>query len=663
MPFWWRRRRKPWWGTLRRRRVQRYKRRRRTRFRRRRRPPYGRRRRRRRKTRKVRRKKKQIIVKQWQPDSIVKCKIKGLGCLVAGAQGRQFFCYTNEIDSYPQPKAPGGGGFGAEVYTLQYLYKQWLARKCIWTKSNDYKDLCRYTGTKIRFFRHQTTDFIASYARQPPFELTKDTYADLHPVSMLLSKHHVVIPSKKTKPGGRNTVTLHIKPPKQMLSKWYFQEPFSSVGLFQLQATSANLGFSYYGPNYQSRLLTFYALNTNFYTQVNWAQTRAQSATPPYYTPYPQYPTTTWPKYTYPTASGTTSTVTPNPTNYYESINYDKGFFQTKVLIATKIEYNQVAQHETPVTLARYNPDLDDGTDTAVWLTSIISDSHWSQPKDKDLIIVGRPLWMALYGMWNYVIKHKQDKNFLKSYMFVVQSSAIKLINNTNQKVFPILDLSFIQGKMPYGELLTENDKKFWYPSCYKQQETIAAIVEVGPYIPKYSNLKESTWELKYMYTCYFKWGGPEIADQPVQNPEKQRTYDVPDTLYKTIQVSDPLKQSCKAMLRAWDYRRGIITTTALKRMQSHLQTDSSLESDSGETPQKKKKTTAEIPTAQEENQEIQSCLRSLFEEDTCQDPQNLQHLIEFQQQQQQKLKHNIIKLLIDLKKKQRILQLQTGVE
>ncbi len=186
MPFWWRRRRKPWFGPRFRRYRRNYKtRRRRYRYRNQYRRPARRRRRRRRK-RKVRRKLKRITIKQWQPERIVKCKIKGVGVLVAGADGSQNRCYTETKDDYTQPKAPGGGGFGLEVFTLEYLFKQWLARKNIWTKTNDYTDLVRYTGCTFRFFRHPDTDFIIKYSRQPPFQLDKDTFPDCHPQNMLL---------------------------------------------------------------------------------------------------------------------------------------------------------------------------------------------------------------------------------------------------------------------------------------------------------------------------------------------------------------------------------------------------------------------------------------------------------------------------------------------
>ncbi len=62
---------------------------------------------------------------QWQPDSIRKCKIKGHGCLVLGGQGRQMYCYTNVKTQTVAPKTPSGGGFGYEVYSLNYLYSEY----------------------------------------------------------------------------------------------------------------------------------------------------------------------------------------------------------------------------------------------------------------------------------------------------------------------------------------------------------------------------------------------------------------------------------------------------------------------------------------------------------------------------------------------------------
>nr|UHK04463.1 MAG: ORF1 [Torque teno midi virus] len=650
MPFWWRRRRRPWFGTWRKRRYTFRQKKRRRRFPRR----YKRRRttrRRRRRRKKVRRKKQTIPVRQWQPDSITKCKIKGFGCIVAGAEGSQMYCYTDQREKYPQPKAPGGGGFGCEVYSLQYLYQQWKAHRNIWTKSNDYKDLCRFTGAKIRIFRHPTTDFVFRYHRQPPFDIKKDTYTSIHPLNMLLSKHHRVILSRKSKPTGKQSVVVKIKPPKQMITKWFFQEEFTKFDLLQLDCSAANMEYAIYGPNTQNSNLTMFALNTKFYQIHSWQKDIGDNP----YLPYAQYPRTKPVTYTYPGARGDQDYQLTLST-YYPSINWETGLFNWRVLQAKSVKWDSTPHHERPVTIVRYNPDKDTGEKNVVYVVSITSNSSWRIPDDKDLSIAGLPLWMAIFGFWDYILHVKGTDDFFKYHMFVVKSPAIELITATQQDTFPLIDLTFLKGQMPYGETLTDNYKKLWYPTAYQQVQTLNNIVKCGPYIPKYDNLPSSTWNLMYHYTFYFKWGGPEMDDQPVQNPEDQGKYPVPDHLTQTVQVSNPLRQQYKAMLRAWDYRRGIVTSTALKRMSEHLELNSTLESDDTEPAKKKKKITAQIRNPEEENKEIQTCLQSLFEESTFQEtPQetDMLHLIQQQQQQQQKLKYNIIQLLTELKTKQ----------
>nr|UHS18405.1 MAG: hypothetical protein [Gammatorquevirus sp.] len=657
MPFWWRRRKKFWYGRRRRRPL--YKRRKR-RFRRQYRRPARRRGRRRRRRRKVRRKKQKITLKQWQPDRIVKCKIKGLGCLVAGAEGRQYQCYTDDIDEYPPPKTPGGGGFGIEVYTLQYLYKQWVARKNIWTRSNDYTDLCRYTGTKITVMRHPTTDFVVAYNRMPPFHLQKDTYLLCHPVNLLLSKHHKVILSRQNHPTGKNSVSFKIKPPKLMITNWFFQREFCTKELFELRAAACNMGYSYYGPNTQSRLLTFFSLNVNFFQRHNWANASVEGGHG--YIPYPGYPLTSTVTYKYKNAKGESQTyeMAP-PKTYTDTVNYTTGFFNSRVLSAYEVSVKPTGKtHTTPLTLARYNPDLDNGKDTYIWLVSTVANSNWQTPKDADLVVAGYPLWMGFYGLWNYLERLKKLE-YITTGLFVVKSPAIKLISAQEQTIFPILDSNFVNGKMNWDQLLTDQQMKLWYPTGLFQQQIINSFIQCGPYIPKYSNLKSSTWELTYKYTSYFKWGGPELTDQPVQDPSPKTEYDITDNIQGTVQIQDPLKQKYQQLLRAWDIRRGTFTKTALKRMYENLETDESICSHETEPTKKKKKTAPQLKLPQEENQEINQALLSLCEESTCQE-QDLHKLIQHQQQQQKQLRRDLIDIILDLKNKQRILQLQTGL-
>nr|UHM26822.1 MAG: ORF1 [Torque teno midi virus] len=659
MPFWWRRRRKPWFGRWRFRRRTYKTRTNRRRYRRKPRPSFRRRRRRRRRH-KVRRKRQRIAIKQWQPDSITKCKIIGLGTLVGGAEGNQFRCYTNQRENYTQPKAPGGGGFGVEKFSLQYLYTQWLAHKNIWTKSNDYKQLCRYTGCEFTFYRHDTTDFVITYDRSPPFDFNKYTYPSVHPQNMLLSKRHRVLLSTKTNPRGRHKLKLKIRPPRQMITKWFFQEDFTIYDLVKIQASAFNSSYSIYGPNSQSPNLTLYSLNTSFYQIQNWQQDHGESP----YLPYQGFPQTTGLTFHY-YQNKATKQLLIKPQNYKASINMDTGFFAPGVLQAYKVTMGSGTQEyfHKPITVCRYNPEEDTGVGNKVWLTSVMVDKKWQPPSDNDLIMAQEPLYIAFFGFYDFIIKAKKTKEYMTTHMFVVQSPAIKLLTpNTTQTIFPFVDLSFTQGKMPFDELLTLQQKNNWYPTVEKQIQTINGFVESGPFVPKYTNLPSSTWQLTYKYKFFFKWGGTQINDQIVHNPKDQGKYPVPDTILQTAEIADPLKQSYKAMLSAWDFRRGFVTTTALKRMSENQRTDTSVSSDETEPQKKKRKVTSELQIQREESEDLQSCLQELCKENTFQETQDIQQLIIQQQEQQQHLKRNLFKLLIDMKKKQRYYQMQTGL-
>nr|UHK06906.1 MAG: ORF1 [Torque teno midi virus] len=668
MPFWWNRRRKPWWGRWRRRWThKRPKRRRRRRYaRRRNRRPY---RRRRKRKYKVRRKLKKITLKQWQPDSIKKCKIKGYSCLVLGAHGRQMYCYTNEEKEYIQPKAPAGGGFGCEVFNLKWLYSEYTAHNNIWTASNDYKDLCRYTGAKITLYRHPTVDWVISYDNMPPFDIHKYTYPEIQPQNLLLQRHKKVLLSQRNNPKGKLKVTLKIKPPKQMVTKWFFQKEFAKVNLFKLTAAAADFSFPRIAQGAQSTILTINSLNMGFYHNSTWAKYQEDD--------YKNISTQSLPlRFTY--WDGKADKIfdydpkptQPYTTKYYYSVSYECGLFNPKVLFAKKVEAKQnnawIQIANLPMTVLRYNPQDDTGHGNEVYLTSILTGQFKKPTETPDFNFNGVPLYFAFYGFYNYLQIYSQDKNIFKSHMFVVKSPALRPLSQATPNVYyPILNPQFPYGKLPWDEYITSDMKKLWYPTAEHQTDIINSIVCCGPFIPKLSNLPISTWELNYKYEFFFKWGGPQITDPAIQNPETRAQYPVPDKQQSAVQIVDPEKQEAAAILHDWDFRRGFITQTALKRMSENLRSDTSFESDSSEPPKKKKKPTKELQSINQKEEKIKKCLLSLCEKDTCQEQtQDLELLIKHQQLEQQQLKKNILRLLTHLKKNQACLQLQTqGLE
>nr|UHK04210.1 MAG: ORF1 [Torque teno midi virus] len=663
MPWWWNRRRK-WWLGKRWRYRKRYnkpKRRKRRRYSTRRNRRYARRRRR----RKVRRKAKKIVLKQWQPESIVKCKIIGFSTLVLGAEGRQMFCWTDEAEEYIQPKAPGGGGFGYERINLEWLYMQNRSHNNIWTKTNEYKDLCRYTGGAIYLKRHPKTDFIFTYSIQGPWDIDKFSYMSLQPQNMLLNPHHRIILSKANKPTGKQFVKIKFKPPKLMSTKWFFQKQFADYPLVLFKATAADLRYPLISPIVQSQMITMYYLDTNLWEHPNWA-----AKITPYWHPKSKSSTTIYKFYT--NVKGQTSpkeTTLPDPSwqptqdHYTASINKNTGWFQKLVLNAYEVKENNTKVANRPIYTARYNPNEDTGQGNEIWAVSLFSNS-WDPPTiQTEYYIRGVPLWMGFYGFYSYLKLITRDKSFDQHYMFVCKCPAIHPIGNvTTQRIFPFIDRPFIDGTLPYEEYLSQTIENAWYPKAEFQQLTINSIVEAGPLVPRYNNILESTWELFYKYKFFFKWGGPQVTEPPIDDPKGKGTYPTPNYQQTTIQAADPKKQSTETMFHEWDFRRGYITQTALKRMSENIETDSSVQSDDSGTPKKKRKVSKKVTPIKEKEENLKKCLLSLCEEPTCQDQnQDLQHLIQQQQQQQHQLRRNIYKLLTHLKTQQQFLSLQTG--
>lgn len=662
MPFWWRRRKRFWRG----RRRPYYKRTYKTKYRRRRRRPRYRRpyRRRRRSRKKVRRKLKKLKLVQWQPDTIRKCKIKGITVTCLGGHGKQYRCFTDSRFEWVPPTAPGGGGFGCEQFSLNYLFKEFKRGNNKWSVSNDFLDLVRYTGCTFRFYRHRFIDFLVEYNLQYPFTFDKFTYPLCHPYEIIQHKHHKVIPSWKTLPRGRRYVKVKIKPPKQLTSAWHFQHTFAEKPLLQLNTSAADLNFSFLGCCNTNRLITFYSLNTDLYAKNGWGNPSLWGTHG--YQPYSQAPTSQNINFKGQTLYGQTLTGTINVTDYKQSITYENGWFQKNLLqIAQFTQDSTYQQLNIPIAAGRYNPELDTGEGNAIWLVDILSTQYVKPSHDKTIILEGIPLWKAMYGFTDYVEKTKGTQSFLTTALLVIESPAIQPKLASGKFWIPI-DRTFIMGQGPYKEYVTKTDKAHWFPSLQHQQETMNAFVQTGPLIPKLENIKDSTWELKAGYTFYFKWGGSQFPDAEAFDPSKQDTYAPPGNLTEDIQISDPKTQIPTNILHTWDFRRGFVTGKALKRILQDQTTASSIQTDA-ETPSPKRRKYGEntLQMQTKESKKIQKCLQKIFEESSSQDSEeipNLQQLIKQQKHKQQQLKLQLMELLSNLKSKQQALQLHTGV-
>ncbi len=147
-----------------------------------------------------------------------------------------------------------------------------------------------------------------------------------------------------------------------------------------------------------------------------------------------------------------------------------------------------------------------------------------------------------------------------------------------------------IQGNQFFNQPPTQLQKAKWFPTIEMQLATINDIVESGPYVPKLTSDKLSTWELKARYTFYFKWGGPQVTDPTVNDPEKQGLYPTANTEQQAIQISNPKSQKPETIFHEWDIRRGKIKEAAFKRMFDNLSTSTDVTEITTQSPKKKDK-------------------------------------------------------------------------
>lgn len=530
----------------------------------------------------------------------------------------------------------------------------------IWTTSNKWLDLVRYLGGYFIFWRHPHVDFVLKFSTTLPMLLDKYTYPDTYPQQLMLGRHKKFIPSLLTKPRGKRYVKVRFKPPKLLTNKWLFQETMAQTGLIQIQASIADLRYPHLGCCNTNQLVVLFGLNLQFYKYIAWGNPHNPIATQQHrwYEPYYQAQTNltvTWP------GSKTPQKLTMKVTPYTDTINKATGWFRKELMLATQIEEETIL----PCMFTRYNPTRDTGVGNKVWLASTLNSTLAPPKTDLDLIVQDLPLYQLLLGFTDWVNKKKQDPQFINSYCLYIQSPFFEPQPSQHGILCPI-DYSFMNGKGPYDSNPDAWDINHWFPTIKHQQKSINTIVSCGPFMPKLDNQNLDTWELWSNYSFQFKFGGAPLPDAEAADPGQQGTYPVPNNQQQAIQIINPEKSSAQSTLHTWDLRRGLITKTAFKRMCENQQTDTDFQTDA--EPFKKKKKTSLPENAllfqQEETEEIQSCLHSLCEKSTSQESEDedLHLLIKQQKHKQQQLKLNLLKLINHLKKKQKVLQLQTGV-
>ncbi len=166
----------------------------------------------------------------------------------------------------------------------------------------------------------------------------------------------------------------------------------------------------------------------------------------------------------------------------------------------------------------------------------------------------------------------------------------------------------------------------------------------------------------------YFKFGGATLPDPDTVNPGEQGTFPIPTNKQQTVQISNPEKASPYATLHSWDFRRGIITSKAFKRMCENQETDTDFQTDA--EPPKRKRRHSSPATVSSHKKKKSKRSRPVSAHSAkkipAKTPKKRQRtslqLIKHQQHKQQKIKQHLLQLILDIKNKQKMLQLQTGV-
>uniref|UniRef100_A0AAU7SS54 Capsid protein n=1 Tax=Alphatorquevirus homin13 TaxID=3048415 RepID=A0AAU7SS54_9VIRU len=211
------------------------------------------------------RRRKKIVLTQWNPQTVRKCFIRGLMPVLWAGMGTGGHNYAVRSDDFVVDRG-FGGSFATETFSLRVLFDQYQRGFNRWSHTNEDLDLARYTGCKWTFYRHQDTDFIVYFTNNPPMKTNQHTAPLTTPGMLMRSKYKILVPSFKTRPKGRKTVSVRVRPPKLFQDKWYTQQDLCPVPLVQLNVTAADFTHPFGSPLTDTPCISFQVLG-NLYNK------------------------------------------------------------------------------------------------------------------------------------------------------------------------------------------------------------------------------------------------------------------------------------------------------------------------------------------------------------------------------------------------------------
>nr|UGV36453.1 MAG: ORF1 [TTV-like mini virus] len=570
--------------------------------------------------RNFKRKLKYITLKQYQPPSVRKLKVKGTFPLFLTTNERLSNNMTLFLDSIAPEYIPGGGGFSIQRFTLQTLFKEHLQLHNWWTHSNDNYPLIRFTGCKIKLFTASNIDYLFYYQNTYPMTATQLMYTSTHPSVMLMNPKTKAIPCKEINYRYKPYKILKIKPPSQFLNKWYFQRDIAEIPLLMTIATATSLDRTYTHAGSISTTIGFTTLNTLAFQNRNFTKLPTTGYFPKPNTRYfatqetetdpkkvkigdliylgntEQYQTgKTWrSQHTQSNMTFETYMQTPavwgNPFHrdyIHDELNIwiTNANWQTlKEKLSAPDNYlnqnNEVLftlKTEPTLIKCRYNPFKDDNKND-IYLVKINehTEQNWDPPNNEKLILSDLPMWASTWGFIDYQKRSATLQQIDTTCCLVIKTHSVD--PKTVTTLVP-LDNDFLNQASPYRpheqpDSMTVYDKQNWHPKVAFQIQTTNNIACTGPYTAKLP--KGISAEAHARYTFYFKLGGDPPPMSTLTAPNNQIKFPTPDNLLKTNSLQSPTLP-IEYYLYGFDQRRHELTKKALKRIKTYQETETPL--------------------------------------------------------------------------------------
>lgn len=652
------------------------------------------------------------MLRQWQPTTIKRLSISGWFPLLLCSNKRSQNNYIVHMTDIPARGAGFGGNISITKWNLEMLYHENLMNRNRWSRRNNDLDLTRYLGGTFKFYRDPDRDYVATYSLESPMVTNQFSHMQSHPQIMLLRRHRILVPSLKTKPRGKPYVKRRFKPPRLMRNQWYFQAHFCMVNLVKLTIVGLDLQKPWLRKGTEAPIAEFAVLQPSIYKNIAITATvtssEPQKSTWESAWEWPNSMTMNFrellktlgatdaelrdgpPRTTVQglfkkhvtvekmqekifqdrkdkinwllNNSGISTTNTQSRTMYFDRIC---GMFSSYVL---SNENRWDSTLKKAYVRVRYNPLIDEGKGNQVWIDSVTKSDTKFNPKQSLILLQDQPMWLLLFGYTDWVRKFYHDRNPGVNYRvtMICPYTYPKLTNSDGYGYVPLGD-DFCNGRHPNKQFkITPEWETLWYPMIFNQEPATEAIVNCGPWMPR--DEESRSWQANLGYQFRFLLGGTLPPGQPPEDPCRQPTHDLPESniLQLAVQASDP--RTVDEPFHGWDIRRGLFSSTSLKRMRQYQEFDETVP----DAPEDKRsrwdpppegepralpsgslpalRALFQTPTLTPQTPRLQTEAGSDEEEEAQQVLQfQLQRELHLQRKQQRQLKHGIQEMLLNL--------------